>query len=467
MLFDVNKFTTDVCVKDITVEVVDSIMGSSKTTNICKWMDNLHLEDDTKRFFYISPLLDEVRKDESKEVYGRIHNQVKHVVFDAPQDEYGKSKSDHLLELLKLGKNIACTHKLYLNMSEAHFYEMKKHNYILVIDEEIGMMEGYSAYSKSDLDTLIDLGCVAKREEDGMLVWNKEHDGFNNRDHRYYDFKRSVENGMIYACKASNTMMVSQLPINLLAVANRVIIMTYMFEGNILSSFLKLKGIKYIPFTDIDLTPVSKEDIKSLVKLHIPKQYNKWKFMDDLPLSYTWYSGKTIDSNRRITKEDITNITKYIRSVKLAAKVDWKEVLYTFPKCRTVFDDDKRLTKINPEDIKSVDVLKEKATWLSSNTRATNEYSYKTCLIHVYNRYPTQSVKRYLQDYDVDIDDNVFAISEMLQWIWRSCIRDKKEIVLAIGSKRMRLLFLNWLHDLPLDNTNQSYFSNYLNRCKK
>jgi hypothetical protein len=39
----------------------------------------------------------------------------------------------------------------------------------------------------------------------------------------------------------------------------------------------------------------------------------------------------------------------------------------------------------------------------------------------------------------------------MLQWIFRSAVRDEKEIWLYIPSKRMRDLLVEWMDDL--DNT--------------
>ena len=240
-------------------------------------------------------------------------------------------------------------------------------------------------------------------------------------------------------------MMVTQLPIKLLEVAKRIIILTYMFEGNILSSFLKLKGIQYSPFTEVVLNNVDKQEIRDLITLHKPRFFRQWKFMDNLPLTYTWYSGNTVSKERRITNKDISDITKYIKSVKHACCADWKDVIYTFPKCRSMLDETSRMSKINPEELKRVDVLQEKRTWLASNTRATNTLSYKWCLIHCYNRYPTQSVMQYLKDYGVEINNDVFALSEMLQWIWRSRIRNQEDIYLAIASYRMRVLFREWL----------------------
>lgn len=439
------------------VEILDAIMGSGKSTAICKWMDDLSIKDSSSKFFYISPLLSEVEENG-----GRIHKQCNHVKFVSPESKGRSSKSDHLLELLQDGVNIACTHRLYLNMDVRHFNIMKELGYNLIIDEEIGMIEGYNAYSQADCDFLIEQGCIGKKESNGELQWLKDSESFHNKDHKYHEFKKNIENGLIYACKSSNSMMVTQLPIRLLEVAKRIIILTYMFEGNILSSFLKLKDIEYTPFTEVTLNHISKEDIKPLIKLHQPRQFRQWKFMDDLPMTYTWYSGKTLMKEKRITNQDVLNIAKYIKSVKSACGANWEDVLYTFPKCRSLLDTDSRMAKINPEDLKRVDVLKAKQTWLPSNTRATNNLSHKWCLVHCYNRYPTQSIMQYLRDYGVEVDNKVFALTEMLQWIWRSCVRNQEEIYLAIASKRMRLLFLNWLHDLPLDNEDYSHFTEYL-----
>ena len=56
------------------------------------------------------------------------------------------------------------------------------------------------------------------------------------------------------------------------------------------------------------------------------------------------------------------------------------------------------------------------------------------------------SVESYLQDYGYPISREVFALSEMLQWVWRSRIRKGEKIVLAIASKRMYSLFIDWLN---------------------
>ena len=53
----------------------------------------------------------------------------------------------------------------------------------------------------------------------------------------------------------------------------------------------------------------------------------------------------------------------------------------------------------------------------------------------------------YLHDYGYDIDQKVFATSEMLQWIWRGCIRKGEPMIVGIASKRMYNYFCEWLNE--------------------
>ena len=443
-----------------TVEILDGIMGSCKTTNICKWME----EHNTQyKFFYISPLLDEVKDG------GRIQQSCPTTRFVAPENietdkqreesqrkgiKY-KRKSDHLLHLLQVGANITCTHNLYLSMTEDHFNEMKKHNYVLIIDEELGMIDDYKTYTSPDVKSLVKLGCLEIQDKDGMLVWKKDDvTEFNDIGHQYYNFKRHVDNNMIYVSKRDSNIFVCQLPTKLITIAERCIILTYMFGGNILSSFLKLKGLDYVPFTEVTIKDVNKESIKQLITLHKPKM-KKWD--KDMKLSVSAYNG--------MSSENIKFLSNYICSIAKDCSATDYDVMYTFPKDRCNLSSNKRTNKIKPKGFVDTTLKHpDKVCWIYASCRATNKHRHKSVVIHAYDRYPNQSVASYLQDFNTPVDAKVFALSEMLQWVWRSRIRDGKQITLAILSKRMKLLFLNWLFDLPLDNNNYAPFSEFMNK---
>lgn len=68
-------------------------------------------------------------------------------------------------------------------------------------------------------------------------------------------------------------------------------------------------------------------------------------------------------------------------------------------------------------------------------------------LAYLVNRFMNPIEKGFFQQYDVKVDEDTWALSELIQWVWRSSIRDLdgKPIVIYIPSKRMRDLFKQYL----------------------
>ena len=402
------------------VEIVDSCMGTSKTTNILKWIDN----NPNTKFIFVSPLLSEVQEG------GRIHRDLNSVVFEVPIDDKG-TKSDSFLNLLEQGCNIACTHSLYLCMTEKHLKEIHNQGYTVIIDEEIDIIGGFDKYSDNDLLWLLSKNEISIDEHDGMVSWIGDREGIKP-NHKYYDFLKYCNSKSLYSTKRSSTMMVTQLPVRLFEVAERVIILTYMFKGNVLDCFLKLKGFECHTFNEVTCTQVDKKHIKNLLTVLPPN-----KNIINYSLSSTWW----LEANG----EQIKQVKSYIESCARKNGMLSNDVCWTLPKMRSV-----KTGNANKNLVKPKGYTKDSGgnpCYLSANTRATNDYAHKKMMIHCYNRYPIQSVKAYLQDYGYPIDNNVFALSEMLQWIWRGCIRKGEPMFVAIGSKRMYNLFVDWLND--------------------
>lgn len=94
--------------------------------------------------------------------------------------------------------------------------------------------------------------------------------------------------------------------------------------------------------------------------------------------------------------------------------------------------------KLQPRDYKT-------NTFVSCNARATNKFSNKMNLVYAVNMYINPYVSRYLQTNQVDIDGDKYALVQMLQWIWRSRIRNGYDINIYIPSSRMRRLLIQWM----------------------
>lgn len=83
--------------------------------------------------------------------------------------------------------------------------------------------------------------------------------------------------------------------------------------------------------------------------------------------------------------------------------------------------------------------------FLPINARATNNYADRSVVAYIANRYMDPFVKKFFTGHGITVDEDAFALSEMIQFIWRSAIRNGEPITVYIPSRRMRELLINWL----------------------
>ena len=405
------------------VEVLDGLMGSGKTTKILEWIDN----NPNEKFLFVSPLLSEVEEG------GRVTSSVNSVTFECPSVSEHETKSDHLLKLLENGVNIACTHSLYLAVKDEHLNLIEKMGYILIIDEEVNVVDVIDGYSRDDYKWLYENKKIEVSDTDGMISWVCKTDV--GEDNKYFKFKNLCDYQALYVTKRDSCMMVTHLPIKLMTSAKRVVVLTYMFEGNMLHKFLQLKGVETVRFDEVVLNEVNGDEIRNLVNL-LPLD----KKVSQLSLSSTWYE----DAN----EEQLKTVSRYISNIARKYCGDFTDLMYTLPKKRHLSN------RGNVNIVKPIKFYRKKIegewsyNWIPVQMRATNDYKHKSVAIHCQNRFPLVAVSSYLSDYNCAIDVKVFALSEMVQWIWRSRIREGKPITLAIANKRMYNLFKSWLEEI-------------------
>lgn len=431
------------------VEILDSIMSSGKTTAIIDWMD----KNPQEKYIYVSPNL--------SEVVDRIPNSSKLDFISPSIDEFNSTKLEHLNSLLLEGKHICCTHKLYLSMNNFSMDLIASRGYTVILDEEIDVMQSYKGYSFKDVQWLMKEGYIKQNESDGSVDWIKDDELLNSSDHRYFYCKNLCDKKALYltrfdinSVKAKSVMMVTQIPVRLLECAKRVIVLSYLFKGSILDCFLKLKGFEIKDFTDVTVEYKRPSYFKDLITVVPPEDLKNFN------LTSYWWEHKSTE------KDGISKVQNYIlRNARKYSNGDNRLVCWTIPKDRAkgVSTASKTTKLVNPvgyvfskekvEDETNEDKTKTVKTpcWLAQNTRATNNFAHKTVMIHCYNRYPLQDIASYLEDYNCKLDDDVFALSELLQWAYRGCVRKNQKMTLCIGSKRMYELFQNWINERPLD----------------
>lgn len=148
------------------IELLDSIMGSGKTLGVIQWM----LNNPQNKYLYVSPMLTEVES--------RIPEACRSLEFVYPCTEEYKTKGEHLLKLLEEGCNISFTHSLFTDLTKRHLALIKKHEYVLIVDEEINFIESYSgSYKRDDIVSLEKAGHISVNEEDlGRVTWQWYND---------------------------------------------------------------------------------------------------------------------------------------------------------------------------------------------------------------------------------------------------------------------------------------------------
>ena len=86
--------------------------------------------------------------------------------------------------------------------------------------------------------------------------------------------------------------------------------------------------------------------------------------------------------------------------------------------------------------------------FLAFNSKATNDYRNAEYLVYAVNLYYFLPVKFMYNALGIEINDELYALSTMIQWIWRSAIRDGKPVYLYLPSSRMRRILINWMNEI-------------------
>lgn len=402
------------------LEVFDAIMGSGKSTNILKWCD----ENPDNNFIYVTPLLTESED--------RVVNACEVVKFIAPQADKN-TKGANLLDLLKCGENVSVTHAMYSSLSDEHLKVIKEKEYILILDEEVEFISPLSSvYTHKDFDYLKKIKQITVSEVDGRVEWVGDSVAYD--DTRYSLMANMCRLGMLYEAKREGGWFVTQLPMSLIYCAKRVVLLTYLFKGSILESFLKIKGVTVVPFKEVGVRKVDKQRIRDLIEFVGDRQVERWS---GERMSTAWY--------KESSQATLTQLAKSIRAVGDSIKAKNVDVLWCAPSSY-VKPKKGNSKKVSPSGFSAgKGLVAGDGCFLPCTTRATNIYKDRTVMIHCYNRFPQAAVEAYLQDYGATVDRDKFALAEFLQWLWRSAIRDDKPIKVCILPRRMRKLFQDWL----------------------
>lgn len=405
------------------VKVCDAIMGSGKSQSAIAYI-NEHPE---KKFVYITPYLDEA---------DRIAEGCQDANFIKPTNqlkEFNHSKLEHTKHLLRHGKNISTTHAAFISYTEDMIENISKHKYTLICDEVIDVLQEVEEAQCCDIQVILDAGYLVL--EDGIYrLGDKEYPGglLNKL------FKLMACNNIMQGKSHGKgvDMFYWLLPDAVLRAFSDVFVLTYLFDGQDFQWFLEKNGIEYeyigirrdetgYHFSDsMEYTPEYVASLKD--KIHILDNEKMNQIGDGAhDLSKNWYTRKPEEHKR--LKNNVSNFFRHIHADK-KSKV--------------------RMWGTYKEDVKKVSGDGYKNSHLPFNARATNDYRDRNVLSYLVNVFQSPGKKYILKMDGYEYDEDKYALSTMVQWIWRSAIRDGEEIYLYVPSRRMRTLLQNWIEEV-------------------
>lgn len=436
------------------IEVVDELMGRGKSFTTLRYIESLALTDKNEKWIYCTEYLSEIesRTEENAEA---LH------LWRTPIDTWEKTKTEKLIDLLTEPdvQLIGITHSLLLSAScnkYVNFLMMSK-GYKLFLDETIDLINPYNGVKYGDFRLALAEKKVSVDESYGNVQWIVDDSDITKGDKTSTDkFRIDCAKGVVYCGLATGSAAES---ISLVEIENdivfkqfqRVILATYQVENTLFDAYLRIKGISRVVCKDVVCSRVAtKQSIMNNIEF-ISKHD---KAFDKLNLSGNWYDNKSSTDHFKL-------INKTIKAIgdNNGCKGNAHLLGFTVPSDRLGTQRDKA-RKVQPSgyphtvcsvvvDAKGNDVEerdKALSAYIPCNARASNEYANKTVMVHIYNRYANLSVTRYLDRHNVSYSNEAFALNELVQWVWRSAIRNGESIKLAILSERMRVLFIKWLN---------------------
>jgi len=400
-----------------TIEVLDALPGCGKTTAIFKYM----AENQATPWLYLSPVKDEI--DNRVEQLSSEYD----MQFYVPREDEDSTKTAQILEFMRNGYNVACTHALMMRFTKDHVAAIRQWGYAVCSDEELSLISGYNI-AKADFDFLKRNNLLEIDPVNGKVSFS---DSEMSTDSRYGDVKQLADMGCLFAAKRSERMLVCQLSTALILAASRFILLSYNYNGSIMQTFMQLHGIGSSNIDYIELYRTNEQVISKLSELLVVVNTPRMQeIRDTCSLSKSWWETNTVKKRQEVYTA--------MASIPKMLGVKAGDVFFTLPKSVIA------PSKGHKTAVKSNNLSHN--NFIACNVRATNNYAHKQLAIHAYTLYPNTAVKSYMQDLGYACDDDVYALNMLLQWLFRGCIRDGEPMQVVLLSAKMHKLLLQWMN---------------------
>lgn len=463
------------------IEVISAVCGEGKTTSMVNKIKSGFMQGSDDLYVYITPYLqgchdiagtkpikgDEyqrpVRDKNGYVVYTESEYNLACMKFKHPNNQNGcGSKAEGLRYLMSKGENIVSTHSLFLNLNLNTLENANK--YTLVIDESLDIYDRCKILPDKEIKKLLRLGVLYLKDGNMTVGFNRKlfgsvqglSDGEDAvKDTTYEPLATLCDNNQLLV--VNGNVLVWEFSSEILKMFKKVYILTYLFEGMEMSTYLKKHKLPYT----LHKGKKSGKDFKHLIEIVYDEKLNAiGDGYYDLSASNTRMSRRPRNPPK---EENYETLEKYNIAVNRYEKymqgVDNKSVsahvrnetlrknLHTIMNRWGSKSGDRYFTCI-AENKDIVAGKNYKKAWLPYSIRATNDYMDAEHVAFLMNVFMQPIIKQACDSGEAKVDEDLVSLSYLIQFLFRSRLRKGEPIKLYIPSSRMRGLLEDYLEGL-------------------
>ena len=386
------------------ISVIDRPCGIGKSTGLIAYLKTTKI----KKILLVVPELGEVTR-----FTGALG-------YEAPVASPTASKTVQLIDMLNRGVNVVITHSLYERIRR---FDHLLPSYSVVIDEVPTVAKQvHTVFGPGVFSNLLYEKPYIKIDPDTQLItatgnWLVDEDAYGDgSDVDIQKFMAKIQSADVYYIKGTYCLM--PLPDAFFTKPKSLTILTFMFKGTQLEHYMSKRGYEYTIQSDPNELALFKYEMNSLLQV-----FNR---TTDVKTGYEVMTAKA-SKKRKMVGHWIKNVmqtlnkggTVFTPDMILAASS--KDAWYGKEE-----NDNSKVT--NATSLKTLSRL-GKATYTAMVTRGTNKFKDKTVLVIAgkVNLHP--DLAQYLGMQTKEAKD-AHTLSELIQLIYRTGIRDKKEVFL-------------------------------------
>lgn len=254
----------------------------------------------------------------------------------------------------------------------------------------------------------------------------------NKLDSKYKDIRDLALSGNLYY--ADKLAFVWNFPAKVFKAFEDVYLLTYLFDGQIQRYYYDLHGIEYeyygvekdtdgYKLVDRSFYNENRQSLKQLITVYEGP-------LNDIgtkntALSKSWFMNARNSQNVKQLKNNNYNFFRNIIGAS-SSQIIWTKFI----------DFENKLKGKGYSN-----------GFTAFNLRATNEHVNKDTLAFCLNRFMNPIETAFFRQYNVEVNEDLLALSDLLQWLFRSAIRVGKPVQVYVPSLRMRHLLIKWLNN--------------------